>query len=359
MYNLNPLSGNFLGQQQTQTALPFSTYVPGSGYVAGKQPTVQGTNTQTNQTRSGLSAPIPVSSQTSQGDNVQSLQDQQMAEINRLSDILNPLYAQLEGNAQSQADQSKSEVTTQIGNEKADLQSAYEQAMKNVQGQRNDTEVNKVNSLNGLNRSQNQLQQKYMAQFGGGSSAGSASREIVDQAYAQNRGSLESGYLGALQKIGEMQFQVDQQHQSLVKKADDALIAAVGQINEQFKARMSEIAGMRAETEQNKSAMKLQAITERVNQAQAAKAEQLQFLRELQFWKLQQDGDIKSALSYNADQINSMGQNVFAQNQNVAQAGQGLNSLGSNQASASTPYNYLNPAQTQKKDEFNSLYPFA
>lgn len=196
----------------------------------------------------------------------------------RLIDEINSMYSnsmnylgQLEGNAKSDYETALGITNQSYGLAKQQSQAGYQQNLSALDTNQQELDTNKRSALSDAIRAYNALKQQRISRFGGGSSAGEAVGELANQEYFRQQGGIEKVYASEAGKIRQSITQLNLMQKNyedqLALQQQEALAGLKTELNN----KLAQIQGMRVETENAKSQMRLSAIQDSINRAQNIK----------------------------------------------------------------------------------------
>lgn len=183
---------------------------------------------------------------------------------NPTMDYFNKLQGQLEGNRQSDINDVNNRYQTYLD------RLPTEKAQSEADIQRNETGVNQqlTSAYDQAVRAYNALSQKGIARFGAGSSAGQALGELANQEFLRNQGNVSNQGIQSAQQFAAQRQKLNDY---ITQKAEDFRLQkddALKQLDRNLQQSLNQINASRAQTEQAKAQMKLQAIQTAMTQAQ-------------------------------------------------------------------------------------------
>lgn len=204
---------------------------------------------------------------SSGGSSGPSLDDQLRREIDsQYSNTMNYL-SQLESNANSDYTSALDMTKQSFDQAKTHSQQTYAQNQKVYDT--NQDEVNRAtkSALSDAVRAYNALAQQRISRFGGGSSAGEAVGELANQEYFRQQGGIQETSLRNSREI-----QAARENLALIQKQFEDNLELEYQnemsgLKKELNNTLARIQGMRVETENAKSQMRLSAIQDNINRA--------------------------------------------------------------------------------------------
>ena len=232
-----------------------------------------------------------------------------------LDSVYNPLFDQL-GQYENQARtdyQSQQDLLKQEEQNNLDaLATNKQQTNENIVSQQKTLDEQKQSALSQAIRDFNALNQRGMAQFGQGSSAGGAMNAISREEYFRQQGNMNKTYAGEFDKIRQYQNQVDSffinEDKDLRLKTSQALQTAQSNFNNNMNQINSQRATLQSQKSQQIVAAKQQyqaaldkISVDRQNQAYA-----------LEIYKQQLDMQVQAQLKGLSSQAYTTPDNTFA-----------------------------------------------
>ncbi|KKT31771.1 MAG: hypothetical protein UX04_C0002G0207 [Microgenomates group bacterium GW2011_GWF2_45_18] len=192
-------------------------------------------------------------------------------EINSMySNSMNYL-GQLEGNANSDYNTAVGITNQSYGLARQQSQTGLQQNLSALDENQQDLDVNKRSALADAVRAYNALAQQRISRFGGGSSAGEAVGELANQEYIRQSHGTEQTYTREAGKIRQSITQLN----LMQKNYEDQLALqeqeALGGLKSELNNTLARIQGMRVETENARSQMRLSAIQDSISRQQNIK----------------------------------------------------------------------------------------
>lgn len=196
----------------------------------------------------------------------------------RLIDEINSMYSnsmnylgQLEGNANADYNTAVGLTNQSYGLARQQSQSGYQQNLSALDMNQQELDANKRSALAEAVRAYNALAQQRISRFGGGSSAGEAVGELANQEYFRQQGGIEQVYTREAGKIRQditnlNLFQKNTEDQLNLQQQE-----ALNGLRSELNNTLARIQGMRVETENARSQMRLSAIQDSISRQQNIK----------------------------------------------------------------------------------------
>lgn len=219
--------------------------------------------------------------------------------------------------AQAQIEQDAASTQTEYGNlQNTQLQGLNEQRQKGKV--ENESQIAKARRL------ANELRQSNLTRFGGASSTGEASGELLNRTTAEQFGDINKNF-------GDFNMNLDKEEKNTndyfaKKKLDLEQETQLKKrtLQDKFDAEIRRINGSRADLESQKAAKRLGALQELSASIQQMKQEANQLTQELDLWKQYKDEAINTARQFNAKSFTVPGfKNIFDSYSVTGQSGGG------------------------------------
>lgn len=257
---------------------------------------------------------------------IQSAYDASMGYFNTAQDTLTKNF----GLTQDQINSDYGANTAQLGSDRT-------QAMGTLDTQERAGQTRKEDALAQARRLYQQLISGTQARFGGTSSAGKYASEIQGAEQQRQMGQVDRQSNEFVQQINTARNNVESQYQTGLLKLKQTMQQSLTSAQSEFNSKIADIASSRAQTEQAKASMRLQA---------------LQDLRNKTFAVQQQNTQFEQQLAAMREQSNLQIQNYASQTQQAQNFGQtGLNTF--NQSTSG-----FNPQSTISYNPQNSSNPY-
>ena len=214
-------------------------------------------------------------------------QDQINAEINNLYggsyDYLNKAENALRADLPNVLNEAQSQYNSnvgQLGTQKTQANATLDTNAKQATNRKED-------ALSAARRIYDEQRQGAQQRFGGSTSAGQASSELLGRAQLQDMGQTNRGYNDTIAQVEQQRANVEQSYQSNLLQLEQQKQSAVNQANRDFQNKLLEIANNRAQLDQAKAQARLQALQELRNQVFAIDQQTRQFQQTLELQRQQ------------------------------------------------------------------------
>lgn len=254
-----------------------------------------------------------------------------LEEINRLYSGTGDYLNQAESNLRGDYPNVLSEATNQFNVSKGTLDTSRTQADRQLSESEVATNQRKIDAENAARRLYAEMRQGGIQRFGGASSAGQAYNDLMGVEAQRSNAGIQRDFGTASREIESQRMAIGENYQNTLLQLEQNKQNAVNNAQRDFQAKLLEISRLRTESEQAKSQMKIQALSELRNQIFQVQLQNQQFQQEL-----------KSQAS------NSLSQLQAAQSQLGSSVGQGQTAMStfSNQSSTN-PQTQLSFGQSQ------------
>lgn len=204
-------------------------------------------------------------------------------------DILNQNIGLVGGQktaAEQQAEADYQANLAQLGTQKGTTLGGLETQQRKGQTQKED-------ALAQARRLYSELQRGNIQRFGGATSAGQAASEIQGAEQQRQFGQTARQFNEFTQQIETARKDVESQYQTGIQQLNQAKQTAMAKIQSDFTNAIMQINNMRAQTEQQKGAAKLQALQQLRSEAQALQQQTTQFQQQLDLMREQANLNIQ------------------------------------------------------------------
>jgi hypothetical protein len=186
-----------------------------------------------------------------------------------IDDVYQPYINFLNGE-EVRANTEAQAADTQVDNEYAANQKAlsgqYGLTKSGMEAQTQEFKSTEQSALEEALRNYNNLKQRTMSRFGGGSSTGEAMGELAQQEFFKNQGAVQKQFSSDMSKLVLQQQQLDLQFSSASDQLRLQHESAINDIGASLRQNLSAIAAKKAETESNKTAQRYAALEAANNQ---------------------------------------------------------------------------------------------
>lgn len=295
------------------------TYAP-----VGSAPTTQTTTTPTtNNNTSSFNAKDPNANPgdgyfwdaadgwkkaSSGSDNNQAIQD----EINNIYSGLGDYYNKLRSTLSNQLPSVLQEAQSAYDANKATLDTGKQQALDSLGQQTEQAQQARQAAENEQRRLYEELSTGGVQRFGGGSSAGQAYNELLGVEQQRARAAQAQQYQNAINEIGATKTALEQNYNNQLLQLQNQLQSNKNQIQRDYQDKLSQIDSMQAQSEQEKSQMKLQALQQLREQAYQLELQNNEYAQQLKLQYAQQSSGLDNYLSSLSNELLSTGAGVDA-----------------------------------------------
>jgi len=188
--------------------------------------------------------------------------------------------------AEQQAEADYQANLAQLGTQKGTTLGGLETQQRKGQTQKED-------ALAQARRLYSELQRGNIQRFGGATSAGQAASEIQGAEQQRQFGQTARQFNEFTQQIETARKDVESQYQTGIQQLNQAKQTAMAKIQSDFTNAIMQINNLRAQTEQQKGAAKLQALQQLRSEAQALQQQTTQFQQQLELMREQANLNIQ------------------------------------------------------------------
>ncbi len=242
----------------------------------------------------------------------------------------------------------------------------YNSGLAGTQRDRATTELNMYgdkaayqneDALAASRRLYSELRQGAQQRFGGASSAGEASSEILGREQQRQQGATQRTYQDLSQQINFAHTKINQDYDQAIKEFTRDKQAKLGEAKQNYTNKLLEISQRRAENDQAKGQAKIQALYDFKNKIFAIQQQELSFQQTLAAQRNQAALYLQNYVAQTASQTANAGS---AYNSALSQPGfstqptSSFNGVQANPQQSASPYiGSINP--TQRKDIYGNL----
>lgn len=239
------------------------------------------------------------------------------SEINSIYAPQSDVYNQVEASLREQQPQILGEVQGQYDVNKQLATTGKTGAMNQIGVQETQGQRGKEDAMSRARRIFQEQQIGSQQRFGGSSSAGQASSELLARNLQTEQGQTQRQYNDFVQQIGVKKQEVEQKFNDTILQLNQQKDMAMNQITRDFQQKLLEIQNNRAQLESAKATAKLQALMDLRNKTYAIQQQNQQFLQQVALQKNQTLGSYDNL-------VNQFSQGANQSTQGAQQAGQVL-----------------------------------
>ncbi len=214
---------------------------------------------------------------------------------------------------QGQAEEARKGVTEQAGLARSAYEEALAKSKEAYTTQREDL-TNEERMLQAESiRAYNNLKQSYMNRFGGGSSTGAALADLVGQQFIRSSGQLREKYLSGVKVLQAAERDAFTNFNQAVQTLEQSIVQSNREINANLATELQNISMQKAGLEDNKRAMREEAMRTAMANAQQLQATREQKIFDLGLWKLQRDEEIGKGSAFLDDLASEVASSMKSQ----------------------------------------------
>jgi len=319
------------------------------GYMSGLAKAPQA---QINTTTQPGSVPVQ-SPSVQQGPSEADLQNEMMNQINSMYSQSESILNDQTTNLGQQSELAKQGINLQRDQAERSYKSAYEEAQKLAEGQKNTLELSQRSAESEAIRNLNALQQQASSRYGQGSSTGGAVFEIISQEFLRNQGNIQAAYFNSLDKVNQFTSQAFQVFQNANQKLEEDVALKMQQVDQSFRDGLLQISMAKAQNEQAKSQARINLMQDALTNARNIANFKLESEIGLIVWKEQQRTQAQDAINYAKQLASEAEQNTFAGQSQIEDV-RNSSFLNNNTSSGLQAYNYK-PRIQNRDDEFRQF----
>lgn len=271
-----------------------------------------------------------------------------------INDMYSPAFNALSAIEASQPGLQQTAVSG-LENQKSAMQQAYDAMHDKTQtllGNQATDLFNSQRSGDAANVKQyNAAQQQANSLYGRSSSTGGAVSEIILSEFLRNGGNLRASYASGQKIVQQSQREQDSDFSNKTLQLQKDFGQAVKEVNDTFSQRLQEISLKKATLEQEKTAMRMDALQSAINDAKALEQYKTKAMFDLGVWNTQRQAELGQNQAYLDDLTAKVAAEMKmreSQMQDVTN-----NSISYN-APTQAPLNFTNPGANYK-DPFANL----
>ena len=223
--------------------------------------------------------------------------------LNQINDIYNNsinYLSTLEGNARNEYGQAVDSTGKAYGLALQQSQAGFNQNIGQLDENRQELETDKRSALSEAIRAYNALNQARMSRFGGGSSAGEASSEILGAESIRQQAGIENAFLSQVRDLERGRQQLILQQKNYEDQLELQKQDALSGLKTELDTKMAQIQGLRVDSENARAQMRMSAVQDTINRArnvQLAFNERAANIREAVYTKMSElDGNYNRLL---------------------------------------------------------------
>ena len=226
-------------------------------------------------------------------------------------------FNKAETNLGENLETSLTDVDEMIGRERNVVEGQRTGALEQLTGQEQEAGQRKVSALDDASRLYNELFRGGQQRFGGASSAGEAFKAIGGQQLQRNRQQIGEQFQQFMGTAAQAKRQIQQQTSIALQNLESRTTSLKNQARQQFQNQLLEIERMRANTESEKAAGKLQALQELRNQQFQIDLQLQQQRAELQQQSQNLNREIEELIKAKVEGLNNLPNEAPTQNPQV------------------------------------------
>jgi len=198
----------------------------------------------------------------------------------------------VEGNLRNDYPNVLADVEANYGAQKGNIDSSRRTAQDTLAGNLTGAETRRAEAEMRNRQAYDEQNRAAFQRFGGGSSAGQASSEILARGQAQDLGAVQQNHNNHVQEIDRNKMQIERDYSTALESLDARKSTAINEANREFQGKLLEITRLKSEAGANKGQQRLQALMDLRNKTFQIDQENTNFMRSLEQQKMSASQDL-------------------------------------------------------------------
>lgn len=215
-------------------------------------------------------------------------------ELNSAYQPLMDYLGQAESALRSDYPTYQNEINANYNTSKQQLDNSRMSGQNTLDSQMETANKSKLDAISEARRLYNELNMASQQRFGGSSTAGQASSEILGREFQRGSSRANEAYGQLAKELNTKKFELDQNYQVSLQQLNDKKQSSLNEVQRSFQDKLLQINQMRANTESEKANRRLQALQDYRNQVYQVQLQNFQMVQQLEMMKAQSQMELEN-----------------------------------------------------------------